>query len=154
MLRSLRLRVVRMRGRGMTYEQIMERAQQNYREGIDIVYLEEPEYTNTLNTLNDNIDIYKVVEENKIPEGTFQLLGVEYRRHQTPIEMQEEIKPKPGDHFWALENQELAVYFKRNDGNVYIAGAWECSINEEVLNVVEIIPKPNAHRNKQMSQDY
>lgn len=56
----------------------------------------------------------------------------------------------PGTHFWATDkNHTLVACIKTKDG-IYVCGPWECSIGEEGLIVVSIIPFPEGFTNSDL----
>jgi len=52
---------------------------------------------------------------------------------------------KPGEHCWALIDNELVIVLKDSDGDFAVCGYWECSVFEKGLKLIEIIPKPGSH---------
>ncbi|HNC37529.1 MAG TPA: hypothetical protein PLD32_13260 [Saprospiraceae bacterium] len=51
-----------------------------------------------------------------------------------------------GQHFWALLDNQLAVFIKTK-GRIYICGPWENKVKPEELKFISIIDKPQGHEN-------
>ena len=60
---------------------------------------------------------------------------------------------KMNQHFWALIDDELAIFIKQSDreGRIeyYICGSWECSFNFDDFVVVKLLDKPEGFEDKE-----
>jgi len=67
----------------ITYDDLLKKAEKERLEEIDVVYLEEPEYTETLNCILEALkDVMYVSECAGRPKDAFQFNGVEYVKQE------------------------------------------------------------------------
>lgn len=52
---------------------------------------------------------------------------------------------KIGEHCWALSNGLLLVVLKVDSDSFEVCGAWECGVNADYLEILEVIPRPLGH---------
>jgi hypothetical protein len=49
---------------------------------------------------------------------------------------------KAGDHFWALIDEQLVMMMMDKEGKHYVCGGWECEINPDDFDIIELIKFP------------
>ena len=68
----------------VVYEDVRKTAEDAMRDGVDIIYLDEPEYTETLNCLLDKLkgQLIYTAECAARPKDAFQFMGIEFVKQE------------------------------------------------------------------------
>jgi hypothetical protein len=74
----------------------------------------------------------------------------EYRRKKEATWGYKDADVLVGEHCWALMGEDLVVVMKWEDGGYQVCGPWECGCPADTLQILEIIPRPEGQKDRQL----